>query len=216
MKRIISVLLTAVMLIAASTAVLAVKPSYTDVKSGQWFYDDIMWVRDNYYGDDLMSGGDPIAFKPNGILTRADAVSFFYLIEGMPEAAAPADASWAAEVSGKSYASAVAWAYSAGIINGFPDGSFRPNEPVTREQLAKIISLYAEHHDAYKASSFNLSAFKDASSVRSWARGYIAFAVENGIIIGRTKTTIAPRGTATRAECCTMLRRVVEKFDLAK
>ena len=212
MKRILSTLLAIVILCAAVIPVSAA--AFHDVKEHHWFYEDVMWVIS--LSDGLMHGGYPENFEPNSKLTRAEMVVILHSAEGSPQADIPEDVSWKAEVEGKWCEDAVAWAYAAGIVNGYPDGTFRPNETITREQLAKIFKYYAEYRGVFRAVTVDLSQFKDSAKVGKWARDSVAFAVEYGIIKGRTVDTIVPRGTATRAECCAMLRRFIEAFDLNK
>ena len=213
MKRIISTLLALIILCASVIPVSAAV--FRDVKEHHWFYEDVMWVISLY--DRNMHGDWPPNFEPNGKLTRAEMVVFLHGAEGCPEADIPDGVSWKAEVEGKWCEKAVAWAYAAGIVNGYPDGTFRPNETITREQLAKVFKYYAEYRGIFKKPTLDvIDTFKDGAKVGKWARDSVAFAVEYGIIKGRTVDTIVPKGTATRAECCAMLRRFIESFDLNK
>ncbi len=213
MKRIISTLLAIVILCAAGIPVSAAV--FRDVKEHHWFYEDVMWVIS--LSDGAMHGDWPDTFEPNGKLTRAEMVVILHSAEGSPEADIPDGVSWKAEVEGKWCEKAVAWAYAAGIVNGYPDGTFRPNETITREQLAKVFKYYAEYRGIFKKPTLDvIDTFKDGAKVGKWARDSVAIAVEYGIIKGRTVNTIVPQGTATRAECCVMLRRFIEAFELNK
>lgn len=223
MKRITSIILSIVILITATVSVSAAvsfghNHTYTDISTDDWFYEDIKWVVENYLSEnDLMSGGDPRPFRPNELLTRCDAVLFFYSVMLCPDVETVSDgAAWRSEVAGKYYEKAVTWAYSADIIDGFPDGTFRPNELVTREQLSKMVARFAAYHEVYKKTETDLSKFTDGAKVAKWAREDVEFSVGNGIIIGRTVKKLDPKGTATRAECCTMIRRFVETFGIEK
>jgi len=216
MKRIISTLLALVILCASVISVGALMPVFLDINEKHWFYEDVMWLAE-YVSGDKMGYNDPTYFKPNGKLTRAEMVSMLHAVEGAPEADIPDGVSWKAEVEGKWCEKAVAWAYAAGIVNGYPDGTFRPNETITREQFAKVLKYYAEYRGIFKKPTLDvIDTFKDGAKVGKWARDSVAFAVEHGIIKGRTVDTIVPQGTATRAECCTMIRRFIEAFDLNK
>lgn len=102
------------------------------------------------------------------------------------------------------------------LMSGGDPRPFRPNELVTREQLSKMVGRFAAYHEVYKKTETDLSKFTDGAKVAKWAREDVEFSVGNGIIIGRTVKKLDPKGTATRAECCTMLRRFVETFGIEK
>ncbi|MDY6443621.1 MAG: S-layer homology domain-containing protein, partial [Bacteroidales bacterium] len=112
------------------------------------------------------------------------------------------------------YTEAVRWAASAGIISGskipaettpWPMG-FRPDDAVTREQLAAMLYRYAQYKKANVSASASLSSYGDAASVSSWAASAMQWAVGSGIING-IDGNLVPVGNATRAQVATMLMR---------
>lgn len=158
---------------------------FTDVNSGDWFYDYVAYV----YANGLMDGTSATTFAPNANMTRAMVWAILARIDGET-------------VTGANWVdTARDWA----MANGVSDGT-DPNGNVTREQLATMLWRYAGEPE----SDYGLSAFTDAGSVSDYAETAMAWAVENGIISGMTETTIAPQGTATRAQCAAMLMRFVE------
>ena len=90
------------------------------------------------------------------------------------------------DVNGKEYyGEAIAWAKNAGVVNGYGDGTFRPDAPVTREEFACMLANYAKKFQDFEAVDDvdeALSEFSDGSSVTSWAKDSVAWAVENEIM----------------------------------
>ncbi|MBY0009444.1 Ig-like domain-containing protein [Paenibacillus typhae] len=104
-------------------------------------------------------------------------------------------------------------AAKAGIITGNTDGSFRPNDNITREQLAIMIIRameYTEHPITLSGTAASaLSAFKDRNKIQNAAAEFVAKAVQEGIILGMTTTEFQPQGNATRAQAAVMLQRML-------
>ena len=119
--------------------------------------------------------------------------------------------------AGQWYAEAVAWAAANGIVSGFGGGIFGPNEDVTREQLAAILLNYAGHkklaiaNTAYRAAAY-IASYADIDTVSDWAQEAMKWANSLGLINGRTANTLAPRGTATRAEVAAILQRFIMRI----
>ena len=158
---------------------------FTDVNSGDWFYDYVEYV----YANGLMDGTSDTTFEPNANMTRAMVWAILARIDGET-------------VTGANWVeTAREWA----MANGVSDGT-DANGYVTREQLATMLWRYAGE----PASSYSLSAFTDAANVSGYAANAMAWAVEHGIISGVTDTTLVPQGTATRAQCAAMLMRFAE------
>lgn len=158
---------------------------FTDVSENLWFYDYVAYV----YSNGLMDGTSTTTFEPNANMTRAMVWAILARIDGE-------------EITGSSWATdARAWAMAEGVSDGTD-----PNGLVTREQFVTMLWRYAGE----PASSYSLGAYTDADSVSDWAATAMAWAVENGIITGVTESTLAPQGTATRAQCAAMLMRFVE------
>ena len=103
---------------------------------------------------------------------------------------------------GAYYAKAVDWAQASGVMNGYGEGAFGPEDPVTREQLAAILYRYAGYRSgsAPKADSACLEDCADSGSISGWARTAMAWAVGTGVINGRAEGLLDPSGTAARAE----------------
>ena len=114
--------------------------------------------------------------------------------------------------AGAYYSDAVAWASANSIVNGVTDTTFDPTANITREQLAAMLYRYAQFKGYDVSASEALTGYTDADSVSDYAVSAMQWAVGAGLVNGRTATTIAPQGTASRAEAAAMLMRFVENI----
>lgn len=169
---------------------------FKDVLQNSWFANAVQYVTSN----NLMNGTSSTAFSPNANMSRAMLATVLYRMSGDTAQAGSAfrDVSPSAY-----YAAAVNWASNKGIVNGTSASTFSPNANITREQLAAMLYRYAGEPDG----SADLSAYTDAGSVSAYAQKAVQWCVKNGILTGKTANTLAPKATATRAECATMLQR---------
>ena len=173
---------------------------FVDVNEGDWFYDVVLYA----YENGLMTGTSADTFAPNTATTRGMIVSMLARLEGVTSAESAgftdvADNDW--------YATAVNWAASEGIVNGFEDDTFRPNDAITREQMAAILYNYADYKGYDVSARADLSDYADAASISSWAEDVLAWANAEGLINGMTATTIDPQGATTRAQTAAMFER---------
>ena len=185
----------------------AVKKPFADVNAGDWFYRDVLFS----YEKGLMSGMDAAAFAPYANITRAQIAVIFYRMEGSP--AVEGENSFADVVRGSGTAwfyDAVTWAQQNGIMGGYDNSSFAPNDPITREQLAAIFYRYAQYK-GYDTTQGGMAIreFGDYESISDYAMGAMAWAVNIGLVKGDSNL-LYPNGTATRAEIAAMLHRFVE------
>ena len=185
----------------------AVKNPFADVNAGDWFYRDVLFS----YEKGLMSGMDAAAFAPYANTTRAQIAVIFYRMEGSP--AVEGENSFADVVRGSGAAwfyDAVTWAQQNGIMGGYDNSSFAPNDPITREQLAAIFYRYAQYK-GYDTTQGGMAIreFGDYESISDYAMGAMAWAVNTGLVKGDSNL-LYPNGTATRAEIAAMLHRFVE------
>jgi len=117
------------------------------------------------------------------------------------------------------YGSAVHTAYAYGLISGLDDGTFRPNDKVTREQamliLSKAMALTGlKEKLTPSAADAALRPFADASAVSGWAQSGVADNVQAGLVQGRNGSSLAPKGYLTRAEVAALIQRLLQKSDL--
>ena len=175
---------------------------FTDVRTSDWFYDPVKYV----YEEGLMTGTGATAFAPNVTTTRAMIVSILYRLEGGP--AVSGNSSPFNDVHTSDwYYDAVRWAERTGVVGGVGDGRFAPNTAITREQLAAMLMNYANYKHQNVSARADLSRYSDADRVSAWAEDAVAWANAEGYISGMTTTTIAPQGSATRAQVAAILQR---------
>ena len=179
---------------------------FTDVNSRNWFFGAVVFV----YENGIMQGTSATTFAPNGTLSRAMAATILHRLAGEPAVTfAPIFSDVAA---GRWYADAITWAYRNDIVQGIGGGRFAPNDPVTREQFAAMLHRYAvfADYDVTVPEHFSLERHPDYDQVSPWAATYMRWANHRWLISGTTAGLLNPRGTATRAECATILMRFME------
>ena len=174
---------------------------FTDVPANHWAQAAIQYVYDN----GLMTGVSDSAFAPEATTTRAMIVSMLARMENVTSAA---DAGFADVAASDWYATAVNWAASEGIVGGFGDGTFQPNSPITREQMASILYRYAEYKGVDVSARAELSGYADAPS--PWAADVMQWAVAEGLLAGVTDDQLQPQGQATRAQVAAIMQRFLE------
>ena len=173
---------------------------FKDVLSGSWFYKVIDYVT----GKGYMRGMSADTFAPEGLVTRAQVAQILYNMEGKPSFLQ--SGSFSDTPRDEWFFTPVMWAESAGLVKGFPDGSYQPNAPVTREQLATILHRYAAwKHLAVNAGANALSRFADCTLVSDFALTAMQWATTVGVLRGDDIGRLNPTGTATRAEVAAML-----------
>lgn len=180
---------------------MVVKLPFTDVGVGDWFRDAVEYA----YGNGLMNGTSATKFSPSGETTRGMIVTILYRLEKEPAVGKAADFTDVAK--DQYYADAVAWAAENGIVNGYGNGKFGPDDNVTREQLAVTLYRYAAYIKADTSAEGKLDSFRDASQISEYAKEAMKWAVGSGLVTGKGNQTLDPKGSATRAEIATILMR---------
>ena len=177
---------------------------FTDVKAGDWFYEAVKYAYDNK----LMDGTSSTTFAPLMTTNRAMIVTILWRLEGSPVVNYAMN--FSDVESGVWYTEAVRWAAAEGIVKGYSDTVFAPDDTVTREQLATILYRYAEYKEYDVSAKGDLTTFADGSTVSTWAADGMTWAVGAQLITGKDGGKLDPTGTATRAEVATILMRFCE------
>ena len=173
---------------------------FRDVKPGAWYEDAVQYV----YENELMQGTSATAFSPAAASSRGMIAAFLYRLEQSPKTGTPPFS----DVAPEAYcADAAAWAAGKDIVQGYADGTFRPGAPITRQQLAAILFRYAAWKGAKVTGRAELSGYRDADLVESYAREAMEWAVDTGLLQGRADGRLDPGGYATRAELAVILQR---------
>lgn len=175
---------------------------FTDLAEDAWYSGAVEYV----YAHGLMRGMSETAFAPNTSLTRAQAVQILYNLEGQPVVSGAAtftDAEHWAKTP-------IAWAQQTGVVDGYEDNSFRPENPISRQEFAQMMYNYAKYKGYDLTAKGNLDAFPDADKMGAWAEPALAWANGNKLINGHDDGTLDPRGITIRAQAASILMR----FDL--
>lgn len=189
--------------IKATFAERVEKPAYSDVSAKAWYAKAVAYVTDK----DMMEG-DNGRFMPLDKLTRSQMAQVLFSLEGKKRVN---DALSFHDVKGSEwYAEAVRWTASERIMNGYENGNFGPNDPLTREQLAVILHCYAAHKGYDVTASSDLTAYHDGAATSSWAKSALEWAVGDGLLSGKDGNRLDSQGTATRAEVAMILMRFCE------
>lgn len=184
-----------------------------NVDSSAWYYNEVNKAAQL----GLMNGyADTDLFGPNDTITRAQVAQVLYNMAGdradmyLPEGSYNEIYGYASfdDVNGKMwYGKAIAWAKAAGIVTGYGDGTFAPENNITREEFATMLARYAQKYGNYTAgSAADFAAYGDASAVDSWAAEYVAWAVKGGYM-GKNTNVLTPLANMTRAEAAAMVVR---------
>lgn len=190
---------------SATVEIVDNSKSFADVPSTNWAADAVAFAS----AHELFSGTSETTFSPDQSMSRGMLATVLYSLEGRPDQTLTMQdlTGGYSDVSGDAwYAGGIAWAVKNGIANGYGNGTFGPNDSITREQLAVMLWRYA---GSPKASGQDLS-FTDADQASSYAREALSWAVENGILSGYTNGQLVPGGTATRAQAAQMLKNFME------
>ena len=183
---------------------------FTDVSEKDWFFDDVLFVYD--YG--LMVGTGKTLFSPHETVTRGMMATILWRMEGSP---IPKGKNRFTDVeAGKRYADAITWTAENGIFADYDKDRFKPDDPITREQLAAIFYRYADYKGYDLTVKGNLDKFKDADKITDYAKTAMQWAVGSGLVKGKSGNLLDPQGTATRAEIAAMLHRFIEKYELVR
>jgi hypothetical protein len=172
---------------------------FTDVDTSKWYHEAVDYVLTK----GVMEGNSDGTFTPNGTLTRAQLAQILYNAAGKPEATAENPFTDVPE--NQWYAKAVIWAAQAGVVEGYGDGTFGPNDKISRQDLAVMLWRYAGEPTATKTSL----DFTDAAQASDYATAALLWASETGIVQG-DNGKLSPKGSATRAEAATMVMRYLE------
>ncbi|MEW5897942.1 MAG: S-layer homology domain-containing protein [Bacillota bacterium] len=189
--------------------VLEYSKTFADL-AGHWAKKDVEIMASRH----VARGISETQFAPDADVTRAQFAALLIRTLGIDEAA-PTGTVFSDVPKGAWYAGAVETAYAHQLVSGMGGGLFAPDEKITREQMAVMITRALKA--AGKPATLTqaqitevLKAYADRAEVSPWATQAMAEAVSTGIVKGRTATTLVPQGTATRAEAVVMLKRLID------
>ena len=185
---------------------------FTDIEESGWYYDAVQYI----YGNGLMIGITGNEFAPEMELSRAMIVTILYRMADEPEISAEVivrNAQFNDVVAGAWYADAVAWAYENGIVQGYGNGLFGTNDPVTKEQLAALI--YRTQQSSGKAPMDILMDYEwqDWDAISGWAKSVVTKLTMQGLFRDIPGAALNPQAPAARAEIASMLYRYITAIE---
>ena len=179
--------------------------AYSDVNTSLWYHDAIDYVLTK----SLMNGYGNGKFGPMDNLSRAMLAQILYNMEKKPAVTIPAQ-QFPDVTVGSWYTDAVYWAKANGIVDGYSDGRFAPDDSITREQLVTMLWRYAKYKGQDVSAAADLSAYQDGDQVSPYAAAAIQWACGAGVVQG-SNGKLMPAATATRAEVAQILQNFVSE-----
>jgi len=188
--------------------------AFGDLTAAAWYHDGVHYCLEN----GLMRGVSGGKFLPNGSTTRAQLVTILWRLESSPEPAGTV--SFGDVADGAWYAKAVRWAAGSGVVKGYDNGNFGPDDAVTREQMVTILYRFAQHkgYDVSAGEDTNILSFNDALTVSEYAIPAMQWACGSGMVNGiaqEGEMFLAPKDTTTRAQIATLMMRFQGIFTTA-
>lgn len=180
--------------------------SFTDISNNDWFYESVRYTA----SAQLFIGTEATVFSPDDAMTREMIVTVLWRLAGSPIVPDENKISFR-DVSTDSYAyEAIRWASMFNIIEGYGDGTFGYGDPILREQLVTILFRFARSYvgvDVSLTDSTNILGYSDVLQISQGMAQPFQWAVGAKIIYGTSRTTLEPRGMATRAQVAAVFQR---------
>lgn len=210
-RHILSILTAGALALSLSLPLPAA--ALSDVDSGDWFADAVEHCLKN----DIMDAAADGVFAPQAPMTRAVLAQALYRLAGSPPVAG-SDPVYDPEREAQQYpfsdvdaagpwGDPILWAWRAGLMSGYPDGRFRPEDPLTREQMAAVFWQAQGRQPAGQTASFT-----DRNKIAAWAVNGVEWVWSVGLMTGKDGGRFDPAGTTTRAECAVILRNYDQRF----
>jgi len=179
---------------------------FSDLDITKWYHLDTDYVIEK----DIFRGTTKNTFTPDGNITRAMMITVLYRAEGEPEVSG--NATFKDIDENEYYLKAVVWGQQNGIIKGYSETEFAPEQDIIREQIAAIMHRYAKYkgYDVSVGENTNILSYEDFDNISEYAIPSVQWAVGSGLIKGKSQSTLNPLDNATRAEIVAILHRFIE------
>ena len=169
-----------------------------------------MFVVDNH----LFQGTSASQFSPDSPMTRAMFVTVLGRAGGVDAGSYESANSFTDVPAGQYYTGYVAWAADKGITLGYPDGSFRPENTITREEMCVLLSRFCKLRTITLNADTSAPAFSDSASISSWAAADVDAMRQARIVSGRGDGTFSPQSLCTRAEVAQVLMNFLTRYKV--
>ena len=181
--------------------------SYSDVPaSGKWYSDAVYYATAKGY----MAGTGNNKFSPDATVTRGTIAQILYAAEEKPTVSGKSQFTDVGET--KWYSTAVKWAADKGLVSGYGNGKFGPEDRITREQMVAIMMQYSKMKGYDLTANADLSKYPDQSKISKWAVNAVRWGVSHKIVSG-TEKGIEPKGNATRGQIAVILQAYDKNFS---
>ena len=186
--------------------------AFSDVTTSDWYNDSVAYS----VGAGFISGyGGTDKFGPADNIQRQDFLVMLARLDGVDLADYDYESDFPDVPSGSYYESAVNWGYENGIVTGYQNGKFGVGDKITREQLVAFLYRYAQYRSVDTSVSASAKVeisrqYSDYSSVSDWAKDYVVWAIDNGVIKGKNGAYIAPGGSALRCEVAQIIYNIFD------
>ncbi len=209
MKKYILPIFIVFMMLSSITQVFASNIPFTDVDPSAWYTEAVKTV----YQNGIMEGKDENIFDPTGITSRAELVTVICRLSGEDTDGMGESLSFRDTDSSAWYADSIAWAEFVGIVAGYPDGSFKPNAPIQRQELAKVVVKFLEYAGIEVNGDGLINGFADSASFPAWSAEYIEILCKTGLMIGDENRNFYPTANTSRAEIAMLISRLLPLVD---
>lgn len=181
--------------------------TFSDIKESAWYYDAVDYVKT----EGIMDGLSEKEFGPNKMMTRGAFILSLYQLASTPQT--QVEMTFKDVSKEAKYATAIAWGVKNKIVSGYSTSEFRPDAPITREEIVTIFYNYTQYRGIETPTEgMKIREYVDEQEISKWARGPMRWGIGvGGIISGVGEEKLMPKAETTRAEAATMLMRYSEK-----
>lgn len=190
-----------------STGQMMAGEDFTDVDAGDWYYEAVNYVKDK----GIMVGTSGTEFTPDISLSRAMMAKILYNMRGEPQY--PETKGFEDVSKDAWYYDAVNWAQCTGVVKGFEDGKFYPDESLTNQQVSAMLYRYAVYRGHDVSQQGDLSEYRDLKSIAGWAKNYVAWAEALHLFHEDGSQQFHPAKETTRAETAEVLMNFYKKYS---
>ncbi|MCQ2418403.1 MAG: phosphodiester glycosidase family protein [Clostridia bacterium] len=182
---------------------------FIDVNVNSWYAPDVEYV----YLNGLFSGISATKYAPHAEMSRSMIVNVLWRLAGEPDEKNVNECQFPDCKLRFWYTAAINWAAANGIVSGYTDGNFGPDDTLTREQMVVIIYNYVKYTGKDVSVDTEIPAtFTDKGRIHSYAVEAMTWAYSVGLIQGKTETTLAPGDICTRCEVAAVIHRLCENI----
>ncbi len=195
--------LTALALTLSAAPVRAAKTTYQDVDEGAWYAASVAFCQQH----ELMEGASSGSFEPDGLLTRGVLAEALYRLAGSPAPEGEEEAPFTDVGADHPNVAAIRWAKAGGVVSGYEDGSFGPEDPITREQIAALL-----WNDRGREEPGAAAPYTDRAEVSDWAAGAVEWAYGVRLMQGTPEGAFLPQSNTSRAQGAAVIMNYAQMY----